>query len=71
MQNNIRKLNPAELPAFPGPSKNGGKIFKANPNIVNAHQTRVVRSNTIGLIFFSVRIHSKLRAYLCGKIFGQ
>lgn len=52
MQNKIHKLDLAELPAFPGPSKNGGKIFKANPNIVNAHQTRVVRSNTIGLIFF-------------------
>lgn len=67
MRNKLHMLKPEDLPAFAGPSKNGGKVFKANPNIVNTNQTQMIRSNTIGLIFFLLVFVASLGLTIAAK----
>lgn len=46
--NNEKKL---VVPRFSGPTKNGGKVFKATPQLINTHNNKVARSNIILVMF--------------------
>lgn len=48
------------VPHFSGPSKNGGKIFKATPHIINTHNNMVTRSNIIIIMLLLVVLISGL-----------
>lgn len=40
------------VPHFAGPAKNGGKIYKATPHLINTHNNLIARSNIIIILIF-------------------
>lgn len=62
---NIKNID--KLPSFSGPSKNGGRVFKATPHVVNSNESSFIKSNIVSIIFFSVLFIIGIVVYLFSK----